>query len=74
MKDIKLHPDYRQNPNFDFLLCEQMIAYRARHKLSQKEFAKRLGVSLATIVNVETGRRGPSKTTRVRILDELAKG
>lgn len=73
MKDIKLHPDYRQNPNFDFLLCEKMIEYRARHKLSQKEFAERLGVSLATIVNVETGRRGPGKTTRVRILDELAK-
>lgn len=73
MKNIRLHPDYRHNPNFDFTLCERMVAYRARERLSQKELADRLGVSLATVINVETGRRGPSKTTRIRILDEIGK-
>lgn len=68
---MKLHPDYKENPNFDIGLCEMMIAYRARHNLSQREFANKIGVSLATIINIETGRRGPSKTTRVKILDAI---
>lgn len=72
--NLFLHPDYKKNQNFDPNLCDMMIAYRARHNITQRELAKRLGVSLATVVNVETGRRGPSKTTRIKILDEIAKG
>lgn len=74
MSNMKFHPDCKLNPNFDINLCEMMVAYRARNNLSQREFANRLGLSLATIINVETGRRGPSKTTRIKILDELTKG
>ena len=71
---MSLHPDYKQNPNFDLELCQKMIAYRARHNLTQEELAKRLGVSAATVVNIETGRRGPGKTMRVKLLDEISKG
>ena len=70
---LNLHPDYKQNRNFDFMLCEKMVAYRARHNMTQEEFAKMVGLSIATVVNVETGRRGPNKTTRIKILDALAR-
>lgn len=73
MSDLRFHPDSKQNPNFDPLLCDMMVQFRARHDMSQREFAKMLGMSLATVINVETGRRGPSKTTRVKILDLMAK-
>lgn len=69
-----LHPDYKENRNFDIALCEMMVEYRARHNMTQRELAERLGLSLATVVNVETGRRGPNKTTKIKILDEIAKG
>lgn len=69
-----LHPAYKENRNFDIGLCEMMVEYRARHKMTQRQFAERLGISLATVVNVETGRRGPNKTTKIKILDEIAKG
>ena len=66
-----LHPDHVRNRNFDAELCQRMIEYRARNHLTQEEFAARIGVTTATVVNAETGRRGPSKTTRVKILDEI---
>lgn len=71
---LKLHPDYKKNPNFDLSLCEKIIEYRARHNLTQRDLAQRIGVSVCTITNVETGRRGPNKIVRIKLLDELAKG
>ncbi len=66
---LNFHPRASENEHFDPLLCDMMVQYRARNNLSQTEFAKRIGVSLATVINIETGRRGPSKTTKVKILD-----
>ena len=66
---MTFHPRANKNKSFDPLLCDMMVQYRARNGITQAEFAKRIGVSLATVVNVETGRRGPSKTTKVKILD-----
>lgn len=66
---MAFHPNCESNIHFDPLLCDMMVTYRARHGMTQTEFAKRVGVSLATIINIETGRRGPSKTTKVKILD-----
>lgn len=66
------HPDCKRNPNFDPQFCDLMIRFRARNGLTQKDLADMTGLSLATIINAETGRRGPGKTTKVRILDCIA--
>ena len=71
---VRYHPDSRRNPNFDPQFCDMMVKFRARARLTQAELADRCGLSLATIINAETGRRGPSRTTRIRILDVIAKG
>jgi len=69
---LRFHPDSERNPNFDPELCDKIVRFRARNDISQRELAKKLGVSLATVINVETGRRGPSKTTKVKILDLIS--
>ena len=38
-------------------LVEKMIAYRAKHSISQKELAKRCHLSEITILNAERGKR-----------------
>lgn len=48
-------------------LSEQMIRYRAKNKLTQKDFAEKVGVSVQTICSVETGQQSPSSTTRAKI-------
>ena len=70
---MKFHPESKSNENFDPLFCEMMVAFRARNRMSQKDLSVATGLSLATIINAETGRRGPSKTTKVKILDVIAK-
>ena len=47
-------------------LAEKCVDYRARQKISQDEFARRLGYSRQTVINVEAGR-GVLKTTEARI-------
>ena len=37
-------------------LKKQVVMYRAKHNLSQRDFAKVSGVSETTIVGIETGR------------------
>ena len=37
-------------------LAEKMIAYRAKHNMTQKELASRCNVSELTIINAERGR------------------
>lgn len=50
-------------------LQNKMIMYRAKHKLSQSELAKKCDVSTQTICNVETGSKGmPSKITYAKIM------
>lgn len=48
-------------------LRERMIYYRAKHKITQKELADRVGVSLQTINSIETGTQTPSKVTVAKI-------
>lgn len=48
-------------------LAEKMIRYRAKHRLSQRDFAKLCGLSSQTINNVETGIADPSKITVLKI-------
>lgn len=45
---------------------EKIIEYRARHNMSQVEFAKLVGVDRATIIRAENGK-GISKLTLAKI-------
>lgn len=51
-------------------LAEEMIQYRARHKLNQAKFGELCGVSVMTINYVERGIQKPSAltTAKIRIL------
>lgn len=51
----------------DEKLPEQMIRYRAKERISQKELAARCGVSLQTINSIENGIQDPSKVTEAKI-------
>ena len=54
-------------------LSDQIICYRAKHDLSQTEFAERCGLTKQTIGAIESGLHGITKLTRakiMRILDE----
>ena len=49
-------------------LAEAIVNYRARERMSQKEFAAKAGVSLQTICNIETGQQDPSRVTVAKIM------
>lgn len=49
-------------------LKEQMLRYRAKNKISQTALAKKAGVTVQTICNVETGQQTPSAVTRTKII------
>ena len=49
-------------------LAEEIVRYRAKHRLSQREFAERAGVSLQTICNIETRQEEPSRVTVAKIM------
>lgn len=48
-------------------LIRKMIEYRAKESISQKELARRAGVSLQTINSIENGLQEPSKVTEAKI-------
>lgn len=48
-------------------LQEKMLTYRAKERISQKELARRCGVTVQTINSVENGLQEPSKLTRTKI-------
>lgn len=48
-------------------LSDRIVRYRARHKLSQREFAKKVGLSLQTVNSIETGQQEPSRVTVAKI-------
>lgn len=54
-------------------LAEKMIAYRAKHNLSQTEFAKLVGVCYVTICRVENDSVC-SKMTKAKIERVLSEG
>ena len=48
-------------------LSEEMLSYRAKHRISQSELAERCGLSTQTVCSVETGQQTPSKITELKI-------
>lgn len=48
-------------------LATRMIEYRAKERISQRELADRVGVSLQTINSIENGLQEPSRVTRAKI-------
>lgn len=49
-------------------LTEKMIRYRAKHRLTQKQFAEMCGISQQTLCSVETGQQIPGKMTLAKIM------
>lgn len=52
-------------------LSNEIFMYRARHRLTQMEMAKRCGISLSTLCAVEKRDEEPSPRTLIRIMDVL---
>lgn len=52
-------------------LSDKIFMYRARHRLTQTEMAKRCGISLSTLCAVEKRDEEPSHKTLIRIMDVL---
>lgn len=48
-------------------LSEEILRYRARHNMSQRDFAERCGVTVQTINSVENGRQDAGKLTETKI-------
>ncbi len=48
-------------------LSERMVLYRAKHNLSQRAFAGKVGLSLQTVNSIETGQQSPSRVTEAKI-------
>ena len=46
---------------------DRMLEYRARNKMSQKEFAEKCGISTQTVWTVETHQQTPSRMTIAKI-------
>ena len=54
-------------------LANKMLVYRAKHRLSQKEFAELVGLSTMTVNSIESGRQTPSALTKTKIMLVLDK-
>jgi len=52
-------------------LSRKIIEYRAKHNLSQVDFAKLCNISTQTACNVENGTQKPSKITLQKILNVI---
>lgn len=57
----------------DKVLIEKIIVFRAKHNLSQENFAKMCCLTQQTICNIENGRQDPSKITKQKILNVIKK-
>ena len=51
----------------------RMIAYRAKHNISQEELANQAKLCVMTINAIENGKREPTKLTRAKIEQIIAK-
>ena len=49
------------------MVAARLIAYRFEHGLSQRELAKRLGVSQPRVVELESGEKNPQIETLVKV-------
>ena len=48
-------------------LGEEILMYRAMNNMTQDEFAKMVGISKLTILQIEKGYRTPRPTTEIKI-------
>lgn len=48
-------------------LAEEMVRYRAVHKLSQGDFAELCGINIMTVNHVERGLQSPTPLTEAKI-------
>ena len=48
-------------------LKNAIVMYRAKNRISMKEFAELCGVSMQTIYNIESVGQTPSRITRAKI-------
>lgn len=48
-------------------LAEEMVRYRAAHKLSQGDLAKLCGINVMTVSHVERGLQIPTPLTEAKI-------
>ena len=48
-------------------LSDEMIRYRAKKKIGQKEFAELCGLSVQTVCSIETEKQTPTKITEAKI-------
>lgn len=48
-------------------LAEEMVQYRARERISQRQLGERCGISLQTVNSIENGLQSPSKVTEAKI-------
>lgn len=46
---------------------DRMLEYRARNKMSQKDFAEKCGISTQTVWTVETHQQKPGRMTIAKI-------
>lgn len=63
-------PDYArawQETELADQVATLLIAYRAKHKLSQTELARRLGMRQPAIARLEAGQHAPSFRTLARL-------
>lgn len=54
-------------------LKERILEFRAKHNLSQEDFANLCQVNIMTINTIETGKRNPTKLTIAKIERVLKK-
>ena len=52
-------------------LAERILAYRAKHNISAKEFAARCKLSTQTVYSIENGWQHASKITLLKIENVL---
>ena len=62
---MRLH---KGGDNLEQSLSDQIVHYRARHNLSQQEFAQRCGLTKQTIGAIESGLHGITKLTKAKIM------
>lgn len=48
-------------------LKDRILRYRARHNMSQEDFANLAQVNVMTINTIETGKRKPTQLTEAKI-------
>lgn len=48
-------------------LADRMVLYRAKERISQKELARRCGLTLQTVNSVENELQAPTKLTKAKI-------